>query len=446
VSLAVAAVDFGASSIRVCRVELGDGLPRLEVVHRHEHRARQGADGVLRWDWARLLTETERGLGLVLERGPLASIGVDTWGVDYGLLDRRGDLLAPPVSYRDPRTDRTWRSVVDRVGPERLYAVSGLQLLPFNTIFQLAVHDREQLAAATHVVMLPELVVHHLTGAVAAELTSAGTTGLLDLTTGDWSEELCAAIGLPPRLLPELAPVGTGVGTWRGVPVHLVGGHDTASAVVAGSAAGHVFVSAGTWLIAGREQPRPDMSRAAREAGFSNEQALPTGVRLLRNIAGWWLVEECRREWGAPPFADLVAAAAVAAPIEPFDATADRFASPEHMPSEIVSAAGLPDGAPHGQIVRAAIDSMAATTIAVLGSLPERDDIPPCRGIRVFGGGIRAPLFLDALRARSVLPVSVGPVEATALGNALVQGCAVGAYASLDEARATLLTPQEVDR
>jgi rhamnulokinase len=289
-SLAVAAVDFGASSIRVCRVELGDGTPRLEVVHRHEHRTHPDTDGVLRWDWARLLSETERGLELALERGPLASIGVDTWGVDYGLLDRHGKLLAPPVSYRDAPTDQVWRGVVDRVGRDRLYAISGLQLLPFNTIFQLAAHNREQLAAAAHVVMLPELVVHHLTGAITGERTSAGTTGLLDLSTDDWSEELCVAIGVPHRLFPELSPAGTLVGTWHGVSVRLVGGHDTASAVVAGSAPGHAFVSAGTWLIAGREQQLPDTSEPARAAGFSNEQALPSGVRLLRNIAGWWLV------------------------------------------------------------------------------------------------------------------------------------------------------------
>jgi rhamnulokinase len=228
--------------------------------------------------------------------------------------------------------------------------------------------------------------------------------------------------------------------------VHLVGGHDTASAVVGGSTPGYAFVSAGTWLIAGREQPAPDTSGAAREAGLSNEQALPTGVRLLRNLAGWWLVEECRRAWGDPPLADLVAEAANAAPVEPFDATDDRFVAPEHMPSEIACACGLPDDAPRGQLVRAAIDSMASTTVTVLDALPHRDDDPSCRGIRVFGGGARAPLLLDALQARTALPVSVGPAEATALGNALVQGCGVGAYSSLDEARATLLTPQEVDR
>jgi rhamnulokinase len=439
VSFAVAAVDFGASSIRVCRIELGDGEPRLDVVHRHEHCARADADGVLRWDWQRLLAEAERGLQLALDVGPLASIGVDTWGVDYGLLDRRGDLLAPPVSYRDSRTDTTWRDVVDRVGRDELYAITGLQLLPFNTIFQLAAHDRAQLEAAAHVVMLPELVVHHFTGTIAAEATSAGTTGLLDLDRGMWSDELCAAIELPRHLFPELVPAGTAVGTWHGVPVHLVGGHDTASAVVAGSAPEHAFVSAGTWLIAGREQARADTGAAARDAGFSNEQALPGGVRLLRNVAGWWLVEECRRAWGDPPLAELVAEAETSEPSATFDASDDRFVAPPHMPSEIASACGLPDDAPRGRIVRAAIDAMAATTLAVVDAMPQRDGDPLVRGIRVFGGGVRAPRFLEALRERTALPVSCGPVEATALGNALVQGVAAGAYASLDEARATLL-------
>ena len=445
-SVAVAAVDFGASSIRVCRVELDDGAPQLDVVHRHEHHARRDRDGVLRWDWATLLAETERGLALTLERGPLASIGVDTWGVDYGLLDARGALLEPPVSYRDPRTEPAWRGVVERIGPERLYAISGLQLLAFNTIFQLAAHDREQLAVAARVVMLPELVVQHLTGAITAETTSAGTTGLLDLGTGDWSDELCAAIDLPRRVLPEIVPSGTRVGAWCGVPVHLVGGHDTASAVLAGSAPRHAFVSSGTWSLAGREQPQPDTSEAARRAGFSNEQALPTGIRLLRNVTGWWLVEECRRVWGGPPLAALLAEAAVAPPTDAFDVTADRFLAPEDMPREIASACALPAGASRGQIVRAAIESMAAATISVVESLPEQEDVASCSGMRVFGGGARAPIFLDALRARTALPVSVGPAEATALGNALVQGCAVGAYASLDEARATLLALGEGDR
>jgi rhamnulokinase len=446
VSDAVAAVDFGASSIRVCRVELGDGVPRLDVVHRYPHRARAGADGVLRWDWAQLVAETERGLDLARARGPLASIGIDTWGVDYGLLDGRGELLEPPISYRDPRIDATWRNVTERVGAGRLYEIAGLQPLPINTIFQLAAHDPAQVARAVHVLTLPALVVHHLTGAVTAEPTSAGTTGLLEVRTRRWSAELCEVIGLAPARLPDLAPAGTVVGAWRGVPVHLVGGHDTASAVLAGSRAGHAFVASGTWLLVGREQPQPDTSATARVAGFSNEQALPSGIRLLRNVAGWWLVEECRRAWGDPPLDALLAQAArLAASEATFDAADPRFVTPPDMPTAIARAGALPDDASRAQLVRAAVDSMAATTMRVIESLP-RIGAAPCAGIRVFGGGARADLYLDALRARTTLPVSTGPIEAAALGNALAQGVALGAYSSAEAARATLRAMEDDDR
>jgi rhamnulokinase len=265
----VAAVDFGASSIRVCRVEIGEGPPRLHVVHRVGHVARRGGDGHLRWDWPTLVAEMERGLTLATERSPLASIGVDTWGVDYGLLDAHGTLLDAPYSYRDERTS-AYRRVVERVDARRLYEISGLQDLSINTIFQLAAHDREELATSRHLLMLPELLVHHLTGVITGERTSAGTTGLLDVHAGDWSAELCDAIELDVALLPELQPPTTPVGSWRGVPVHLVAGHDTASAVVAGAAGGEAFVSSGTWSIVGCERSLPDTSEAARLAGFGN--------------------------------------------------------------------------------------------------------------------------------------------------------------------------------
>ena len=282
--------------MRVCRVELGDGAPHVDVVHRVAHAPRPDDRGVLRWDWDRLLAELDVGLDRALAIGSVASIGIDTWGVDYGLLDQHGELLEPPISYRNTRTS-DYRSVVERIGERRLYELTGVQLLPINTIFQLAAHDPEPLARAAHVVMLPELVVAHLTGEVVSEITSAGTTGLLDLATGDWSPELCAAIGLPRSRLPAILPAGTRVGSWRGVPVHLVGGHDTASAVLGGARTGEAFVSAGTWLLVGREQELPDTGVAAQAAGFTNEQGALGGVRFLRNVAGWWLVEECRRIW-----------------------------------------------------------------------------------------------------------------------------------------------------
>jgi rhamnulokinase len=378
----------------------------------------------------------ERGLALAREGGPIASIGVDTWGVDYGLLDARGELVEPPVSYRDDRT-HAYGDVVEHIGARRLYEISGLQNLAFNTIFQIAAHDREQLARARHLLMLPELLVHHLTGVITGEPTSAGTSGLLDVHALDWSAELCDAIDLDRSLLPDLQPPTTPVGFWRGVPVHLVGGHDTASAVLAGGSDGAAFVSTGTWSIAGCERPLPDTSEPARAAGFSNEQSALGGVRFLRNVTGWWLVEQCRQAWGDDIGGLLAAAACVEGEVPIVDVDDPRFLAPADMPAELRAASGLHD-AERAVVIRCAVESMAAATAKVI------DALPPVTGIGVFGGGSRSGLYLDALRRRSGSRVTTGPVEATALGNALVQGLALGVFTSPQEARATLSDFEEV--
>jgi rhamnulokinase len=471
---AVAAVDFGASSIRVCRVELGGDAPVLEVVHRYSHAAVADPAGHLRWDWARLVGEMERGLEAAAARGSLASIGVDTWGVDYGLLDGRGELVAPPFSYRDSRTDGYAR-VVEAVGADALFATTGLQTQPFNTLFQVAAHDRDELRQARHLLTLPELLVHHLTGAITAEPSSAGTTGLVDITTGEWSAALADVVGLDARLLPPITPAGTRVGGWRGVPVHLVGGHDTASAVVAMGdrpGSGSAFVSAGTWLLVGRELASPQLSPAARAANFTNEIGALGGVRLLKNLAGAWLVEQCRTAWGDPPLVDLMdaaealgagdddvhrapaAAAAVTGPdtdaTDETDATGtdvvipglldvadSRFLHPDDMLAEVTGALGLTRDATPPAVVRAIVGSQAVGTARVVDQLAAITG-SPVTDIAVFGGGGRSRLYRDQLVARTGLPVRQGPVEATALGNALVQGVALGLYADLADARSHL--------
>jgi rhamnulokinase len=435
VSVTVGAVDFGASSIRVCRVTLGDGPPALQVVHRHAHVPVY--DGThLRWDWARLVAETQRGLELATTAGPLASIGIDTWGVDYGLLDRHGELVEPPISYRDARTDG-YRSVLEQIGPEHFYATTGLQALQYDTIFQLAAHDRRQLAQARHLLLLPELLVHHLTGAITGEPSSAGTTGLLDLGTRTWSVELARAVGIEPSLLAPLQPAGTQVGSWRGIPVHLVGGHDTASAVLAGGERDAPFVATGTWLLVGRERDEPDTSPAAFAAGLGNELGALGGVRLLRNVAGWWLVEECRRQWDDVDLDELLADAASITSGPVADALDPRLFAPYDMATTLAELAGLADPTDRAAVIRCAVESMAAATARVIASLPGDAD---GRAVRVFGGGIRSSLLLDALARHTGLPVHVGSVEAAALGNALTQGLALGVFATLDDARATLVT------
>jgi rhamnulokinase len=362
--------------------------------------------------------------------------------VDYGLLDARGDLVAPPVSYRDDRTSG-YLSTVERIGGvETLYGITGLQLQPYNTVFQVAAHDRAELSQARHLLMLPELLVHHLTGEVLGEPTSAGTTGLVDIRTGVWSDQLAGAVGLDPALLPPLAAAGSRVGVWQGVPVHLVGGHDTASAVAAMGAdvgPGSGFVSAGTWFIVGSERDAPDLSASAREANFTNEIGALGGIRFLKNLAGAWLVERCRPAWGEPSVSDLMAAAAErpespggSARGEPgLDVADPRYLNPTDMLAEVTAALGLAVDAPAPAVVRGIVEAQAKGTATVL------DQLGDVRDVHVFGGA-QSQLYQRLLAERTGLVVHAGPVEATALGNALVQGVALGLYDDLAHARRSL--------
>ncbi len=425
--LRVAAVDLGATSARVAVVDLEREPLVAEVVHRHHHQPVVWRDGTLRWDWLRLVDEVELGLSRALDGGPLESIGIDTWGVDYGLLDASGSLVAPPFAYRDART-AGWEAFADRLGRERLYRTTGIQLLAVNTVFQLAVHPRKELAAATSLLLLPELLVHHLTGVITGEVTSAGTTALVDIDTGTWSADLLADVGVDAELFPPIARAGNRVGAWRGVPVHLVGGHDTASAVAARPAyapTASAFVSAGTWLLVGAERPAPDTSEAARLGNFSNEPAVLGGVRFLKNVNGLWLLERCRAAWGDPPVAQLVADAAAIRPggpiVDPNDA---RFVNPADMEAEIRAAAGLGRTASRDVVVRCILDSLAVATAGVVAELATFLG-EPVRRIDMIGGGGQIPLLVDLIADATGADLEVGPAEATAIGNAIVQGNAL---------------------
>jgi rhamnulokinase len=271
---------------------------------------------------------------------------------------------------------------------------------------------------------------------------SAGTTGLLDLGTRTWSPALASAVGVETSLLPPLQPAGTRVGAWRGVPVHLVGGHDTASAVLAGAERDAPFVATGTWLLVGREQREPNTSPAAFAAGLGNELGALGGIRLLRNVAGWWLVEECRRQWGDPDLDDLLARAASIDSVAIADALEPRLLAPRDMAATLAGLAGLPDPTDRATITRCAVESMAASAARVIATLPGVD---PARPVRVFGGGTRSPLLLDALARHTGRVVQVGPIEAAALGNAVVQALALGVFATLEDARATLVAHQRAE-
>lgn len=433
----VLAVDLGATSVRVASVDLDKPDPEVDVVHRWRHAPVTEADGSLRWDWTGIVDHVELGLEKALESGPVASIGVDGWGVDYGIIDAEGELVDLPYSYRDNRTDG-WEATADRIGHDRLYEITGIQLMGINTIFQLAADTSNRLASARHILLLPDLLVNHLTGWVGCELSNMSTTGLMDAREHIWADELIEAIGVPRALFPRPASAGTPVGSWRDMPVNLVGSHDTASAFLGvpfQPEVRSVFVSAGSWVIVGVERDDPDTSDRARQLNFSNEGGGMGGVRFLKNVVGFWILERCREAWGDPSIEDLIAeASAVEGDVPTFDARDHRFVSSTDMLTEVTAAASLPNDAPQALVVRSIIESIVAGVVRVIREIADVTGQPPAQAVLV-GGGSRIPLVRELLARRSGIDVVVGSAEATALGNAIVQGVAIGHFADLGEAR-----------
>ncbi|MGB4135082.1 MAG: FGGY family carbohydrate kinase, partial [Microbacterium sp.] len=349
---AFAAVDLGATSGRVMIGRVGNETLTLEQVARFPNGPVSRDDG-LHWDFDALLAHVIDGLAEAMRHEPaIESIGIDSWAVDYGLLGD-GRLLAEPFHYRDERHERGVDAVHARIAPDELYARNGLQVLSFNTLYQLSGDGRS--SEADTALLIPDLVAHLLTGARVAERTNASTTGLLDARSREWDLDLVQRIGLPPRLLPPLVDPGTTTGRLTApiarrigadLPVVAVGSHDTASAVVAAplSTPDAAYISCGTWGLVGAELTEPVLTEAARAANFTNELGVDGRTRFLRNITGLWLLNETVREWqlqdGAPidlP-ALLDAAAAVPSGTAPlFDADDPSLSIPGGMPERIAA-------------------------------------------------------------------------------------------------------------
>jgi rhamnulokinase len=447
-STVFAAIDIGASSGRVVAgIRDGQGF-RTDIVHRFPNGVRQ-ADGHLRWDLTGLFAEVQKGLRALTARYPdVISIGVDTWAVDYGLLDAAGRLIAEPVAYRDSRTDAVIAEVDAVLGRERQYEISGLQFLPFNTLYQLAA---ERTAAhwtqVAHAVLLPDLIAYWLTGELRTEATNASTTGLFDARSRSWSAEAFDALGLPPDLFPALIRPGETVGTITneiavrtGLPattaVVAVGTHDTASAVVAVPALDREFayVSSGTWSLVGLELDEPVITTDTRAANFTNEGGVDGRVRFLRNVGGLWLLQESLRQWSSDgaeqDLSGLLAKAGALPDGGPvIDIDDPSFIAPDDMPARIQAACRdssqrVPQT--RAEIVRCVVDSLAvgyARTVAEGARLAGRT----VSAIHIVGGGCQNVLLCRLTADLSGLPVLAGPVEATALGNVMVQARAAGA-------------------
>ncbi|MCM3848306.1 rhamnulokinase [Pseudonocardia sp. DR1-2] len=428
----VAAVDLGASSGRVMACEVSPAGIELTEVHRFPNGPVRLRD-TLHWDVLGLYRGVLDGLA---KAGPVEAVGIDSWAVDYGLLDASGALLGNPVHYRDSRTDGVAARVPDS------YATTGVQVLPFNTVYQLvAAAGSPQRALARELLLIPDLLGHWLTGARVAEVTNASTTGLLDVHTRDWARGVMTRVGIEPDLFPPLVEPGTVIGSLPGGErLVAVGSHDTASAVVGVPADTDRFayVATGTWSLVGLELHKPVTGEDSRTANFSNELGVDGTVRYLRNVMGLWLLQECLREWGDPELGPLLEAAAAEPGLTAVvDAGDPAFIPPGDMPARIAAAATGPLTS-RAAVVRCIMDSLAlahrrAVRDAIRLSGQEVDVV------HVVGGGARNTLLCALTADACGLPVLAGPVEAAAYGNALVQARALGALeGGLTDLRAVL--------
>ena len=472
---AVAAVDLGASGGRVMVGQVSADQLELHEVHRFPNTPVRVL-GTLHWDILSLYREMLDGLGTAARSFELASAGIDSWGVDYGLLGADGALLGNPVHYRDSRTDGVVDDMLAKVPAADLYAVTGVQQMPINTIYQLGAEARtRQLASARTLLLIPDLLAYWLTGEIGAEVTNASTTQLYDTRARDWAWDLIGRAGLPAGLFPALRQPGSVVGTLRPevasepgltglgpgrpagpLPVIAVGSHDTASAVVAVPARGRDFayISCGTWSLVGVELDQPVLTEASRMANFTNETGVDGTIRYLRNVMGLWLLQESVRAWaGAGRPADLATLLEQAARVPALQVVVDpddpAFLPPGDMPARIAAAARRTGQSPPADppaVVRCILDSLALAYRARLREVQELSG-RAVHTVHVVGGGVRNALLLQLTADACGLPVVAGPAEAAALGNILVQARTLGAApGDLDGMRALLRATQPLRR
>ncbi|NEY30674.1 rhamnulokinase [Streptomyces sp. PRKS01-65] len=459
-----AAVDLGASSGRVMVGRAGPDTLELAEAHRFPNRPVRVPEG-LRWDVLALYAGVLDGLRAAGSRcgGRIDSVGIDGWAVDYGLLDADGALLGNPVHYRDGRTEGVAEKVWTSVPADELYAATGLQHAPFNTLYQLtAARSTAQLAQARRVLLMPDLLAYWLTGEQGTELTNASTTQLIDPRTRDWARGVADRLGVDLGLFPPLRHPGDPAGLLRPevleetglagpVPVSAVASHDTASAVAAVPATGERFayICTGTWSLAGLELAAPVLTEESRAANFTNELGLDGTVRYLRNIMGLWLLQECVRAWGDPDLGGLLREAAkVPALRSVVDAGDAAFLAPGRMPERIAQAcraSGQPVPASPAEVTRCILDSLALAHRRAVQDA-QRLAGHPVDVVHVVGGGTRNALLCQLTADACGLPVVAGPTEAAALGNVLVQARAHGTAGDLARMRELLVRTQPLTR
>jgi rhamnulokinase len=461
------AVDLGAGSGRVFLTGAAPGELLLEEVRRFYYPPGL-RDGHLRWNFSQILGEIKTGARDAGERArslgrSIKSIGVDSWGVDYGLIDPAGNLSEDPICYRDRRTERIFEKVFADISRAEIYRRTGIQLLEFNTLFQLYAHARARLPATARLLQIPDLINFFLSGKAVSEYTNATTTQLVSARTGLWDDELIERLHLPPDLFAQIVPAGANLGPLRssiaaelkldGVDVVAPATHDTGSAV-AGTplASGWAYISSGTWSLVGVERDGVLINEEVAQNNFTNEGGAFGTIRFLKNVMGLWILESCRREWkgqGFPVDYDVLLGQVAALEDYPGFIFPDdqRFFNPPSMLGALaaqLNESGQEMPAEPPRIAKIILDSLAfryASVLRLIKSLTGEQ----IEGVHVIGGGSQNAYLNQATANATGLPASAGPSEATVIGNMLVQAISAGRFASLVEAREYLaghLRPQ----
>ncbi len=450
------AIDLGASGGRGMLGTFDGTSLALRELHRFPNHPVELPTG-LHWDAPGLFQQIKRCLALAAGSGAaLAGVGVDTWGVDYGLLSADGELLAPPRHYRDPRTRGVMDEAFRRIARERIYETTGIQFLPFNTLYQLLA-DRAafpgRMTTAATLLFMPDLFHYWLTGVRRTEHSIASTSQMYDPASGAWAAALLSALELPETILPEIAEAGTPIGpllpalaeeTGAGPAIVIApASHDTASAVAAVPGAGDdwAYISSGTWSLVGRELTAPIRTPEAMAENFTNERGVAGTIRFHKNIAGLWLLQECQRVWAAQgrayTFEQLCEIAAAATPLAALvDPDDTAFAEFGDMPARLrahCSRTGQIPPESDGAMVRCILESLSLKCAAVIRSLESLTG--PIRTIHVVGGGAQNSLLCQFTANAAARPVLAGPVEATAIGNIMSQSLAHREVSSLTQIR-----------
>jgi rhamnulokinase len=451
------AVDLGAQSGRVALGSFDGERLRVTELHRFPNVPVRVV-GTLHWDALRLFDETLAGLALAGSRAPTAaSVAVDTWGVDYALLDRTGRLLQNPVHHRDDRTEGSMERVFAEIPARELYERTGIQMMPINSLFQLAAaagSGDPVLEIADRLLLMPDLLHYWLSGVASSELTNATTSQCFDPRTEEWAGDVLRRVGIPERIFPEVVPPATVLGRLREEVAERTGlrravvvagaTHDTASAVAAVPFrhADAAYISCGTWSLVGLERPAPLIDDRTFAANLTNEGGVEGTFRVLKNVTGLWLLHECRRIWadaGTPwDFGQLLAMAEGAPPFGSYiDPNDPVFLSPGDMPARIRAfclGTGQAEPADPGAVVRCILESLALKHRQTIELLSAATDIVPPE-IHIVGGGARNELLCRWTADATRLPVLAGPDEATVIGNLVVQALALGELGSLGDAR-----------